>query len=404
MDSVLLDPQHGLALLLERVREPAPGRIQLIAGPRQVGKTHLLLRLADSLGQAATYVACDAPEATLSGWWEQTWARAEDLAARRPHTLLLDEIHLLPRWSALLKAQWDRIRRRKVSLHVIATGSSALHLGRGSRETLAGRFERLVFPHWSAASLAATFGLSRHDAVAHVLRWGTYPGVFSIDPAPERRTAYLRDAIIEPAIGRDLLAGNDVRRPGLLRQLFAASVAAPAQVVALKKLQGQLQDPGALETIAHYLHLLEDAFLVAGLEKYSARTLRQRAAPPKLVVLSQALLPSSSEIDTSATGRQVENACLAHAWNAGQRVTWWREEPLEVDGVIEGSWGMWAVEVKSGAVTTRDLAGVLEFTRRHPRFRPLLICPDESREIGARAGVRSVSIADFLSTAWYASE
>jgi len=39
---------------------------------------------------------------------------------------------------------------------------------------------------------------------------------------------------------------------------------------------------------------------------------------------------------------------LAHAWNSGQVVSYWREEPLEVDGILEGSWGKWAIEVKTG--------------------------------------------------------
>ncbi len=403
MDNVRLDPIHGLELLRTRLREEAPGRIQLIAGPRQVGKTHLLLGLADALGTAATYAACDAPEAALPGWWEQLWAQGEASAAGKPHTLLLDEIHFLPNWSSRMKAQWDRVRRRNLPLNVVATGSSALHLGRGSRETLAGRFERLVFPHWSASSLAAVFGLSLDEAVTHLLRWGTYPGVLSVG-SDARRRAYINDAIIEPAIGRDLLAGNDIRRPGLLRQVFAASVASPAQIVSLQKLQGSLQDPGALETIAHYLHLLEDAFLVAALKKYSAKATRQRAAPPKLVVLNQALLAALSDQGSrSDMGRTIENACLSHAWNAGQQVTYWREEPLEVDAVLNGSWGSWVVEIKSGSVGLRDLAGVLEFARRYPRFRPLLVCEAEQLNVAARAGIRAVSVQQFLATDWHAT-
>jgi len=37
-------------LLLKRLREPAPGRIQLLTGPRQVGKTTLLLEIAAQFG------------------------------------------------------------------------------------------------------------------------------------------------------------------------------------------------------------------------------------------------------------------------------------------------------------------------------------------------------------------
>ena len=94
-------------------------------------------------------------------------------------------------------------------------------------------------------------------------------------------------------------------------------------------------------------------------------------------------------------GPWVENACLAYAWNRGQEVRYWREEPLEVDGVLTGSWGQWAVEVKTGGFTARDMGGLLEFCRRHPDFQPVVLCsPERAGEIVA--GVRTMFWGDFL--------
>src|SRR5690606_30790311 len=233
--------------------------------------------------------------------------------------------------------------------------SSALRLASGSRESLAGRFERLTLTHWTAASLAEAFEIPPAEAAEILVRQGAYPGAMEYRDDVARWTAYVRDAIVEPAIGRDILALGAVRKPALLRQVFGVCVASPAQVVSLQKIQGQLQDSGALETIAHYLALLEEAYLTAALPKHSPRVARQRSAPPKLIVLSNALLAASdprgspdAEGEPDRFGAWVENACLAHAWNAGQRVMYWREEPHEVDGVLEGSWGSWAIEVKTG--------------------------------------------------------
>ena len=72
--------------------------------------------------------------------------------------LLLDEVQHLPKWATRLKGEWDRFRRRKIPLHVVATGSSALRLGTGSRESLAGRFERITLAHWSASALVELLG------------------------------------------------------------------------------------------------------------------------------------------------------------------------------------------------------------------------------------------------------
>ena len=391
-------------LLLRRLAEPAPGRLQLLSGPRQVGKTTLLLEIAERFGPAALYAACDGPEALAPGFWERLWSRVEGVAgAHGQATALLDEAHFLPNWAARLKGEWDRLRRRRLRVHVVATGSSALRLAAGSRESLAGRFERLTLTHWSAAALAEAFGLPPAAAADILVRHGSYPGAFALRDDPQRWAAYVRDAILEPAIGRDLLALAPVRKPALLRQVFGACVAWPAMIVSLQKLQGQLQDRGALETIAHYLALLEEAYLVAAVPKHARRVARRRAAPPKLVVLNQALLavtdpagPPDPQRDPARFGRWVENACLAHAWNAGQRLAYWREEPFEVDGVLEGTWGRWVVEVKVGPVAPADLRGLLEFSRRFPQYRPVLIGDESARLPAERAGVEAMTWRDFL--------
>ena len=160
---------------------------------------------------------------------------------------------------------------------------------------------------------------------------------------------------------------------------------------------------GALETITHYLHLLEEAYLIAALPKHAARAIRRRAAPPKLVALNQALLAATAvggvptqEREPDRFGKWVENACLAFAWNAAQRVSYWREEPWEVDGVVDGSWGRWAIEVKPGRLTPADLAGLLQFVTRFPAYRPLVACDPSLREVATRAGVQAMSWQDFL--------
>ena len=390
-------------LLLVRLGEPAPARIQLLTGPRQVGKTTLLLEIAAHFGDQAVYVAGDDPDAALPGFWERSWAEAETRAQRGTTALLLDEVHHLSDWAGRLKSHWDRARRRKIPIHVVATGSSALRVARGSRESLAGRFERLTLSHWPAASLAAAFHLAPREAALDLVRFGSYPGAQLFESDPARWRAYVRDAIIEPAIGRDVLAQGAVRRPALLRQVFAIAAGSPAQIVSLQKLQGQLQDSGALETVATYLALLEDAYLIAPLEKYSAQVLRRRASPPKLVTLNNALLSAMHPDgapdpvrEPARFGFWVENACLAFAINQGQQVMYWREEPLEVDAVFDGSWGKWAVEVKTGRFDSLALRGLLEFCRRYPAFTPLVISASGDEEIARRHGVASMSWEDFL--------
>ena len=390
-------------VLLDRLREAAPGRIQLLTGPRQVGKTTLLLEIAAEFGDRAVYAAGDDPDAALPGFWERQWAQAEERAKHGPAVVLLDEVHQLSDWAARLKGQWDRARRRRIPIHVVATGSSALRVATGSRESLAGRFERMTLSHWPAVSLAETFHRSPREATHDLIRFGSYPGAVQYQNDFPRWRAYVRDAIIEPAIGRDVLALGAVRRPALLRQVFAVAVGSPAQIMSLQKLQGQLQDSGALETVAHYLGLLQDAYLIAPLEKFSKQAHRRRSAPPKLVVLNNALLSATNPNGAPDQAREperfgfwVENVCLAFAVNQGQQVSYWREEPQEIDGVFDGSWGKWAVEVKTGRFDVQSLRGLLEFCRRHPAFKPLVITAPGDEKSARRHGIESVSWEDFL--------
>jgi predicted AAA+ superfamily ATPase len=388
--------------LLKRLREAAPGRVQILSGPRQVGKTTLLLELAKEFAERATYVSADSTEAQMPGWWEQVVRAAGERARKAGGGILLaDEIPYMPDWARRLKSEADRIFRAKLPLHVVASGSSAIQLGKGAKETMAGRFERLRLFHWPAAELMRCFHLPADEAVSQFVTSGSYPGSQALLGQPDRWLAYLRDSIVEPAIGRDILNLETVRKPALLRQVYAVAVGHPAEVVSLQKLAGELAERGALETIAHYLQLLEEACLVAGMRKYSERTVRQRAAPPKLTVLNHGLLAATGlapdrDRDPVRWGRWVENAVGAFAWNAGQTVRYWRAEPLEVDWVLDGSWGSWAIEVKTGAYRPQDSRGLLEFCRLHPRFQPLLLCNEGDEASGRDGGVRTQSWASFL--------
>jgi hypothetical protein len=133
------------------------------------------------------------------------------------------------------------------------------------------------------------------------------------------------------------------------------------------------------------------------------RAHRRRAVPPKLVTLNNALLSAMHPDGPPDPGREperfgfwVENTCLAFAVNQGQHVTYWREEPWEVDAVFEGSWGDWAVEVKTARFDLQSLKGLLEFCRRNPKFRPLVITAPGVEAIAHRHGLSALSWKEFL--------
>lgn len=399
--------KHGfsavMAELTKRLQEPTPARIQILTGPRQVGKTTLLLGLQKGWQERALYAAADGPEASLPDWWTLLWQKARTLAIQKGSAvLLLDEIQYVTDWSRRLKHEADRLQQDQTPLHVVVSGSSALHLGKGARETMAGRFERLRLFHWPASELNQRLGIPLQDAPRLLVTHGSYPGALLQRHDEDRYRQYVLDSIIEPAIGRDMALMESIRKPAMLRQLFAVAIGHPSEIISLQKLQGSLSESGSLVTVAHYLRLLEDSCLVAAVPKFSRHIVRQRAAPPKLVPLNNALLGSvtvkapDQELDPIRWGRWVENACMALAWNSGQQVCYWRQEPHEVDLICDGSWGKWAIEVKTGNYTARDLSGLMEFLRRYPDFSPLVLCDPGQEEIARRAILPALSWPQFL--------
>jgi len=389
--------------LQRRLEEKPPIRLQLLVGPRQVGKTTLLLALEERYKSRAIYVSADTPEAGLPSWADGVWRRALDRTGHDAAILLIDEIQYLPQWSHWLKARFDEVTRKKIPLHVVVTGSSSLKIGAGAKETMAGRFERLTLTHWGAADLTKFLGVSGDIAPERIVSHGGYPGAVTYWNDPARWRTYLRDSVIEPAIGRDILQLEVVRKPALLRQLFALAVAHPAEILSLEKIAGSLAEKGALETLAHYMELLSDAFLVAGLQRYAGDEIRRRRSPPKLVVLNNALLagsrassPPGTQSNPSEWGRWLENACIAFAINAGQEAFYWREEPWEVDAVIRGSWGRWLLEVKSGDYGIADLRGLAQAVAKFPDFQPIVICDPQKEPAAIAAGFKAVSWHDYL--------
>ena len=146
---------------------------------------------------------------------------------------------------------------------------------------------------------------------------------------------------------------------------------------------GQLHDAGNTVTLAHYLHLLQGAGVLAGLSKYAHGQVRQRASSPKLQVLNTALMTAQAgrsfdetRQDGEAWGRLVESCVGAHLCNTavgtGVEVTYWRERNQEVDFVLQRGKTVVGIEVKSGR--RRDaLPGMAAFARQFKPKRVLLV-------------------------------
>lgn len=360
-----------ISVIKRRLGEDKP-LIQVLLGPRQVGKT---TALRAALGPDALYKNADSPvplqPKILESWWQEALDKGKTILA-------IDEVQKIIAWTEVIKKLWDA---KPFGLKVFLTGSSSLLMEKGLRETLAGRFELIRAEHWNYQEAERIFSQSLADFIA----FGCYPGSMPLldkdplDKKLDRWADYIKDSIVEPALGRDLLQLHPVDQPALLRQIFGVAVALPCQIVSLQKLQGQLQGKGSLPTLKHYLDLLADAFLVTGLEKYSSSRLRVRSSSPKLIIHDNALIraferPLTPKLSPEKLGRYLENAVGARLLEAGWELYYWSERHLEVDFVALGPGGeKWAIEVKSQEAHESELKSLFTFCKRHPDFEPVLI-------------------------------
>ncbi len=380
-------------VLEKRLLEPRRF-IQVVAGPRQVGKTTLVRQVLAGLEAQAHYASADEPSLKDRAWLEAQWETARLLISDRGRSgavLALDEIQKIPAWSETVKRLWDADTASRLPLKVIVLGSSPLLMRQGLTESLAGRFEVLHLPHWSFQEMREAFGFNLDD----YLYYGAYPGAAALIEEPERWARYIKDALIETTIARDVLLLTRVDKPALLRRLFELGCRYSGQVLSYNKMIGQLQDAGNTTTLAHYLDLLAAAGLLVGLQKYSGTVVGRRGSSPKLQVLNTALMtaqagvsPRELKADRELWGRLVESAVGAHLANAqaagSLELFYWRERNREVDFVVKAGRNLIAIEVKSGR--RRDaLPGLGAFTGNYRKAKPLLI------------GADSVALEDFLS-------
>lgn len=354
-----------LAVLTARLQQPARF-LQILAGPRQVGKTTLARQALSGFPGPVHYATADLPAPPETLWIEQQWRIARQLAVQQPALLVLDEVQKTPRWSETVKRLWDEDRFNNRALQVVLLGSSQFLMQQGLGESLTGRFELIRVPHWSFAEMREAFGWG----VETFVYFGGYPGAAALAEDEFRWKSYVLDAIIEPTLSRDVLQLTRIDKPALLRRLFVLGCAYSGQILSYQKMIGQLQDVGNTTTLAHYLNLLGGAWLLAGLGKFAGDQARSRAASPKLLALNTALISAqlsqnfqAAQNDGELWGRLVESAVGAHLYNTrlpGMEIQYWRERNHEVDFVIRYGAKVLAVEIKSGR-NKGALAGLQTF-------------------------------------------
>lgn len=357
-----------VAQLEKRLCGEAP-LMQVLVGPRQVGKTTGMRQLLARLPGSSHYANADDLLVADRTWLLEQWQKA--LLMGDGTLLVIDEVQKIPNWSEAIKALWERQPRR---LRVVLLGSSSLQIQSGLTESLAGRFELTRVYHWTFTELKNAFD---YDLERYLL-YGGYPGAVAFEGDPDRWYAYMKDAIVEAVIGKDILQNRKVANPALFRQAFEILCRYPAQEISYTKLLGQLQDKGNTDLVKYYLELYAGAFLIYSLGKYSAKGWLTRTSSPKILAACPALCTMTAGApalaDPEQRGRVFELAVGAELLQLPGELFYWREKNAEVDFVYRYQGKLYAIEVKSGR--KKSAKGLDAFMKHFPQASPVILTPD----------------------------
>lgn len=353
----LMFKRKEFEIIRSRLMEPRHF-IQVVLGPRQVGKTTTIRQVLATLGKPSLYFSADDVRDAGPQWLSRCWETARIEASRNPDKeiiLIIDEVQKVPNWSEVVKKEWDSDSWNERPIKVLLLGSSRALLMAGLSESLMGRFEEIRMTHWSYAEMHEAFGMELDE----FMFYGGYPGPAFLLPAEEERWKNtVRNAMVDATIQRDILEDNRIAHAALLRRTLELGIEYSGQILSLTKLLGELQDRGNVSTIAGYLEKLNQSGLLGTLSKYSNDSARQRASIPKLQVHNNALFAAfcrktidEARSDPIFWGRCVESAVGAYLLSQSYRkrfeVMYWREGSDEVDFVLRIHGKLIALEVKS---------------------------------------------------------
>ncbi len=349
--------RRQFAEVLERMNEPRRF-IQVLAGPRQVGKSTLIDQALSECQLPHYLYNADGIDENDTDWIRRIWESVRtqmDTKQEIEAVLAIDEIHKIKRWSEIVKREWDADTRSRRQLKLFLLGSSRLMLRKGLTESLAGRFELIRLGHWTLQEMEDAFGWTLDEWVYY----GGYPGSAGLIKDMRRWRKYIKESLVAPAIEKDVILTSNIYKPALMKQLFEVGCSYSAQLLSLTKALGQLQDAGNVTTLSSYLDILNQCNLLAGLQKYANDEARRYQSVPKFQVYNNALLTAfqgttyeKDRIDPQIWGRWVESAVGAYLLGgteeSGYNVYYWRERSDEVDYIIVRQGETIALEVKGG--------------------------------------------------------
>ncbi|MBQ8759854.1 MAG: ATP-binding protein [Bacteroidales bacterium] len=234
------------------------GKIIVLTGPRQVGKTTLLKMLMSDTKMKALFWNCDEPDIRQRLSNPTSTQLGTDIA--NAELIFIDEAQRVKNIGLTLKLIVDNFPEKQI----IVTGSSALELSDSITEPLTGRkYEYNMFP-FSSEELIDNHGSTEEQRLLeHRIIYGSYPDVVNF-PGEERETL---TNLTNSYLYKDIFAFQDVRKPEIIEQLLQALALQIGSEVSFNEL-GKLLGLNS-QTIQRYIDLLEKSYVIFHLRSFS---------------------------------------------------------------------------------------------------------------------------------------
>lgn len=339
--------------------------IQVLIGPRQVGKTTTVLYFFKAhFKDQFLYESADEVFNSTAQWLSELWGKA----IHQNKILVIDEIQKCENWAAVIKKLSDSSKKEKLNVRCVLLGSSSLEIQKGLTESLTGRFQLIKAFHWNFRESNDGYQLTFKD----YLKFGGYPASYQFKDRVEWIN-YVKNSIVSTVIEKDILQFQKVKSPSLFKQAFEILVSYPAQEISYTKILGQIQDKGNVDLVKYYISLFEGAFLMKALEKYSEKKFKTKSSSPKILLLAPCLyyLNILDDYKPEELGRVFELLVGAQLNRTDQSLYYWREGSDEVDYVLKEGRRIYAIEVKSGR--KKSSKGLLKFKEKFKNSKSVTI-------------------------------